>query len=112
MPTDISYAYSGYAPLSLRLVQCAAQKAAVKSSQPDAKAQSKGGKIDAYSGFTDALKFIKGDIVRDEFDGAPPREDSPDKRTLVFFVGGVTYAEIAAIRLMSAQLKGVSIRTR
>jgi hypothetical protein len=29
--SDISYAYSGYAPLSVRLVQCVAQKASVLS---------------------------------------------------------------------------------
>lgn len=33
-PADISYVYAGYAPLSIRLVQCIAQKTAVLSSLP------------------------------------------------------------------------------
>lgn len=109
IPTDISYVYSGYAPLSLRMVQCAAQKTAVKSSQPDPKMQWKGNKIDAFSGFAEALKFVKGGIVEDRFEDAPKEDGGDVKKILVFFVGGVTFAEIAALRLMSSQMKGVCV---
>ncbi|TIA83950.1 hypothetical protein E3P98_00483 [Wallemia ichthyophaga] len=104
-PNDISYAYSGYAPLSLRIVQCAAQKSAVKSPLPDSTIQSKANNIDSFGGFTDSLKFVKGGIVQDRFDGLPKEDNGGMKKTLVFFVGGVTFAEIAALRLMSSQIK-------
>lgn len=109
IPTDISYSYSGYAPLSLRMVQCAAQKTAVKSSQPDPKTQLKAHKVDAFNGFVEAIKPIKGDVLVDEFEG-PSNDNVVEedvKKTLVFFVGGVTYSEIASLRLMSGQIKGV-----
>ncbi|TIC45919.1 Sec1-like protein [Wallemia mellicola] len=107
IPTDVSYSYSGYAPLSLRMVQCAAQKTAVKSSQPDPKTQLKAHKVDAFNGFVDALKPIKGDVIVDDFEG-PSNDNVVEedvKKTLVFFVGGVTYSEIASLRLMSSQIK-------
>ena len=34
---------------------------------------------------------------------APPMADDKIRTTVIFFVGGVTYAEIAALRLMSRQ---------
>lgn len=88
-------------------MQCAAQKSAVKSPLPDSTIQSKANNIDSFGGFTDSLKFVKGGIVQDRFDGLPKEDNGGMKKTLVFFVGGVTFAEIAALRLMSSQIKGL-----
>lgn len=74
-PTDISYVYSAYAPLSLRLVQCVAQKSAVLSSSdidsnvaggnapvtPAAKAFAS--PITGWKGFEDAVKTVPGATV-------------------------------------------------
>lgn len=74
-PLDVSYVYSGYAPLSVRLVQCVAQKSAVLSSasEGDSPAGSTlasgpvlkpfASPISGWKGFEDALKLIPGEIV-------------------------------------------------
>lgn len=55
---DISFAYSGYAPLSVRLVQCVAQKGAVLSAPAGSEAASarpKAHPIVGWKGFEDVL---------------------------------------------------------
>jgi len=126
-PTDVSFVYSGYAPISSRLVQCVAQKGAVLASAGAADdATGAGGTgraertaahpIIGWKGFEDALKLIPGetvDVVQkgDEGDStlgalapAPPRDRATT--TMVFFLGGCTYTEIATIRWMTRQNKG------
>jgi len=68
-PNDISYVYSGYAPLSIRLVQCASQKSAVLSTPSD-EANSGGRRaipqahpIAGWKGFEDVLASIPGKTV-------------------------------------------------
>ncbi len=46
LENDISYVYSGFAPISVRLVQCVAQKGGVLSN-PAAEKEKKGGGADA-----------------------------------------------------------------
>jgi hypothetical protein len=74
-PTDISYVYSGYAPLSIRLVQCVVQKNAVLAGAvPDSPSTGADGKesrkelpkahpIVGWRGFEDALGSIPGATV-------------------------------------------------
>lgn len=113
-PTDIAYVFSGYAPLSVRLVQCVLQKSLVLSlgnpkSQPTT--LSGGG----WKGFEDVLSRIRGptvDITQKGHDAEASHarktlrssKEGP-KVSIVFFLGGITYAEIAALRLVSAQLE-------
>lgn len=85
---DISYAYSGYAPLSVRLVQV------IKSLQH------------GWRSCTDALNLLNGPALI--FEQPPdrgtvrePSDPSAPQVVLVFFLGGVTYAEIAALRKLS-----------
>lgn len=155
LENDISYVYSGYAPISARLVQCVAQKGGVlsnpaereKSGNEDgdgkgkAKAKSHGtGKVQAHpivgwKGFEDVMAILPGetfDIVQKRtkgVDSAAPslaslRENYhfiPEKHlsrhllvqpheksttTIVFFLGGCTYTEIAALRWMGRQNRG------
>ncbi|KAI3878196.1 hypothetical protein MKX03_009723 [Papaver bracteatum] len=100
-PKDIAYvfSFSGYAPLSIRLVQHA-----VKS---------------GWRPIEEILKLLPGqhsEIKRDGFSSTPSFDTLPsapasiDKVTkgrrsivLVVFVGGVTFAEISALRYLSAQ---------
>ncbi|EJD52391.1 ATP binding protein [Auricularia subglabra TFB-10046 SS5] len=129
--TDISYVYSGYAPLSVRLVQCVAQKGALliasgggagggtgeeqkKVAQPKPRAHP----IVGWKGFEDAVVVFPGEVFDNvqAVDGqsenaAPsavsvllPREDTTT--TVVFFLGGCTYTEIAALRWMAKQMRG------
>ena len=83
---DISYVYSGYAPISVRLVQCVAQRGGVlsnpaekeKSTTGDASAAASAAKVPAHpivgwKGFEDVVAAIPGetvDIVRAEPDPA------------------------------------------
>jgi hypothetical protein len=127
-PNDISYVYSGYAPLSIRLVQAVAQKDALlaKSTPSSAtrKLLPKAHSIVGWRGFEDVVNCLDGpafDQVQTKqeaaFDRSPEAHrtsnashstntSSPSTtHTLVFFLGGVTFAEISALRFMSMQTK-------
>ncbi|KAK7465553.1 Vacuolar protein-sorting-associated protein 33 [Stygiomarasmius scandens] len=123
---DISFVYSGYAPISVRLVQCVAQKGGVLSN-PAEKEKSQtangaggGGKVQAHpivgwKGFEDVLTTMPGetlDITQHGTESATssirnltrPRDKSTT--TVVFFLGGCTYTEIAALRWVGRQNRG------
>lgn len=112
-PDDIAYVYSGYAPLSVRLVQCVVQK-------PLMAAATKGRKGDdgtnagvnagaaGWRGFEDVLKSVQGksfdELQRGEEKAVRARNilngQSEKKVTVVFFLGGCTFTEIAALRFI------------
>ncbi|GAM86025.1 hypothetical protein ANO11243_040350 [Dothideomycetidae sp. 11243] len=124
--TDIAYVFSGYAPLSVRLVQCALVKdwataPATANAQPNTPTHVQ---MQGWKPFEDALARIKGptvDVLQSPADvaasnarsslkssGAWQELSGKDERTvtsIVFFVGGVTYAEIAALRLVARGLR-------
>lgn len=104
-PDDVAYVYSGYAPLSIRLVQYVIQKRALGT-----KISTLGGS--GWRGAEDILRNVPGDV----FDQTQkPDEKSIKtkvlqaarkdvKRTVaVFFLGGITFTEIAALRFIAAQ---------
>lgn len=123
-PNDVSYVYSGYAPLSVRLVQAVAQKDALLARQSPSstrKALPKAHPIVGWRGFEDVVRCLNGPA----FEQVQTRHEageagssiarspatlmdsntSPTTHTLVFFLGGVTFAEISALRFMSTQTK-------
>ena len=154
LENDISYVYSGYAPISVRLVQCVAQKGGVLSNPALDKTNKTDGEsadgatdvtsgttkvqahpIVGWKGFEDVLASMPGEtvdfvpkglaptgvvnpgsIVRSTCVGdslvqqthlgilASSREQT--KTTAVFFLGGCTYTEIAAIRWVAKQNRG------
>ncbi|CAK9858695.1 unnamed protein product [Sphagnum jensenii] len=82
-PTDISYVFSGYAPLSIRLVQCALKNDWRQS---------------------ELLRLLPGPTFeRFDKNQVGPAGDSSRLVALVIFIGGVTFAEISALRFLSAQ---------
>ena len=119
-PNDIAYVYSGYAPLSVRLVQCVLQKQYLLSitrgngvgSAPGPAA----GGAQGWRGFDDALKHARGQT----FDEVQKGEDKAvkarallsgnggKKTVFVVFVGGISYTEIAALRFLAKQEEGMS----
>ncbi|KAJ6601336.1 Sec1-like protein [Mycena vulgaris] len=125
---DISFVYSGWAPISVRLVQCVAQKGGVlsnpaekeKAAAADDKAQSSSIKAQAHPiagwrGFEDILATIPGETVDIVQSGssalATPmasllRPMQKPTTTVVFFLGGCTYTEIAALRWVGRQNRG------
>ncbi|TDL28150.1 Sec1-like protein [Rickenella mellea] len=130
-PQDISYVYSGYAPLSVRLVQCVAQKGGVlsnsatgdgrkngKSSNPS-ELQVRAHPIIGWRGFEDVLASLPGDTIDVQQKGLRgnnvngPSADATKmilqdrtSTTVVFFLGGCTYTEIAALRWVGRQSRG------
>ncbi len=81
-PNDISYAYSGYAPISIRLIE---------------KAVTKG-----WKSIEDVLFKLSGeyDFPKNEKNNLPEK-----KIFLVVFVGGITYGELGAIRYLNSKSK-------
>ncbi|CAD0106747.1 unnamed protein product [Aureobasidium uvarum] len=125
-PTDISYVFSGYAPLSVRLVQCVLQKqmlARLSNPRSSSTPNVNGGTANVtpstqaagWKGFEDVLARIKGATV-DEVQKGSSAEASQARQTLrggagggckttiLVFLGGVTFAEVAALRFMGEQL--------
>ncbi|GAQ87892.1 hypothetical protein KFL_003850120 [Klebsormidium nitens] len=96
-PTDISYTFSGYAPLSIRLIQQALQ--------------------DRWKSMDELLRSLPGPhfekIQALDADGTPVEHegqsvsgDRPDGQrslVLVVFLGGVTSAETSVLRFLSGQ---------
>ncbi|KAJ7654170.1 Sec1-like protein [Mycena rosella] len=127
---DISFVYSGWAPISVRLVQCVAQKGGVLSNpaekekaaaaSADGKAQPSSIKAQAHPiagwrGFEDILATIPGETVDIVQNGgntlATPmasllRPMQKPTTTVIFFLGGCTYTEIAALRWVGRQNRG------
>jgi vacuolar protein sorting-associated protein 33A len=118
-PTDIAYVYSGYAPLSIRIVQSILQKTYLQSLSraPFPLTPSSTG----WQGFEDVLKSAKGPTftmaqtagdervlkARDALRGTGGGGGGAAWKTVyVMFVGGVTFTEIAALRFVGRQLEG------
>lgn len=148
---DIGFVYSGYAPISIRLVQCVAQKGGVISNPAekekannDVSDQKKSsvGKVQAHpivgwKGFEDVVNMIPGQTVEIRHKvGSKVIPSGPlatlgktcvtfffffpnqlnfkgssqdhTTTTVVFFLGGCTYTEIAALRWVGRQNRGIS----
>ncbi|KAL9716381.1 Vacuolar protein-sorting-associated protein 33 [Leucoagaricus gongylophorus] len=127
---DIGYVYSGYAPISIRLVQCIAQKGGVLSNPAGKDRQAAENNsshvktslklpahpILGWKGFEDIIDGIPGetiDIALSHSDGASGSMPSTSllgqvTTTVVFFLGGCTYTEIAALRWVARQNTGRS----
>ncbi|KAL6552872.1 Vacuolar protein-sorting-associated protein 33 [Orobanche hederae] len=102
-PNDISYVFYGYAPLSVRLVQHARRS--------------------GWRPIEEILRLLPGphsEIKRGGFTSIPSNDTLPGtgslnglekpadgRRTLVLvvFIGGVTFAEVSALRFLSSQGK-------
>jgi len=119
-PNDIAYVYSGYAPLSVRLVQCVLQKQYLHSitrgnGAGSAPGPAAGG-AQGWRGFDDAVKHARGQT----FDEVQKGEDKAvkarallsgnggKKTVFVVFVGGISFTEIAALRFLARQEEGMS----
>ncbi|ORY01992.1 Sec1-like protein [Clohesyomyces aquaticus] len=120
-PNDISYVFSGYAPLSVRLVQSIIQKQTLANAikpptHPSAAAQAnplaQGLRI-----FDDVTKYIRGATFDETQTGEEKAvkarsmlngsHNDAAKTVVVFFLGGVTRAEISALRFVGGRLREV-----
>lgn len=125
-PNDIAFTYSGYAPLSVRLVQCAIDKSHVLG-RGGKRATGGGSGLHntGWKGAEEFLKYIPGPRI-DEVQHSESfvREDKlrkilvknsntssvggngsttgKNKHTvLVLYIGGITYSEISALRFIA-----------
>ena len=112
-PNDIAYVYSGYAPLSIRLVQCVLQKQYLLSfTKSSSQGPSNAGGISTaahgWQGFEDALKATKGQTFNKVQKGEEAATKARailsgtggKKTVVVMFLGGITRTEIAALRFL------------
>ncbi|KAE8714751.1 Vacuolar protein-sorting-associated protein 33-like protein [Hibiscus syriacus] len=98
-PDDIAYVFSGYAPLSIRLVQNAVRSGwrpmeEILKLLPGPHIETK------RAGFTSSPSF---GTLQGASNGLDKIADGRRSLVLVVFIGGITFAEIAALRFLSAQ---------
>ena len=116
-PNDIAYVYSGYAPLSVRLVQSIIQKQHLLTITKGASAASNGVSSAAHGwqGFEDALRNTKGEtfnrVQKGDEQVVKARHmlagtGGKPKTVVVMFLGGVTFTEIAALRFVAKREEG------
>ncbi|KAL4926005.1 Sec1 family protein [Aspergillus undulatus] len=110
-PEDVAYVYSGFAPLSIRLVQCVLQKPYVLSLMKGGLAAQANTASPGWLGFEDVVKSARGStfsiVQKGDDKAARARQtlsgSSTTKTVYVFFLGGITFTEIAALRFIAAQ---------
>ncbi|KAF2674726.1 Sec1-like protein [Microthyrium microscopicum] len=116
-PDDIAYVFSGYAPLSVRLVQCVLQKQYLASlSATGGAGGTPAGAGLGWRPFEDTVKLVRGATVDETQTGEEKAVRARQmlngsvgeagKTVVVFFLGGVCRAELAALRFVADKLKG------
>ncbi|XP_014664032.1 PREDICTED: vacuolar protein sorting-associated protein 33A-like isoform X2 [Priapulus caudatus] len=95
-PTDVSYVYSGYAPVLVRLAQFLARPGQGWRTIEEVMDLLPGPKIEVSQEIPTGLKKKRGSV-------SSLQSEEDKKIMLVYFLGGVTYAEIAALRFLSHQ---------
>jgi len=86
-PTDVAYVHSGYAPLTVRLINWMSQRSGLRS-------------------IADMVKHLPGPAFHEKQQPNTNKggaDSSGNNHTLVFFLGGCTYAEITALRFLAQQ---------
>ena len=94
-PSDVAYVYSGFAPISIRLVQIAVSKSVNGPGTTN---------TFGWKGWDDVLKLLPGPSI-DETQKAIGDVESRNavKTCLVVFIGGCTFTEIASLRFLGMQ---------
>ncbi|KAJ3089684.1 hypothetical protein HK102_005762 [Quaeritorhiza haematococci] len=109
-PNDVSYVYSGYAPITVRLVQVATTKSVDGLSGGGAMAGSATGVV-GWKGWEEPTRLLPGPTFEElqkttDNTIAPRRDRSQTRTTLVLFLGGCTFTEISAIKFLSQMEEG------
>lgn len=115
-PDDISYVYSGYAPLSVRIVQSILQKYHMTTTPlgENVKNQTSTTASNAsqsWRTFGDDMKYVRGpsfDVTQKSEDWAVKARaminvSSNKKVVFIVYLGGITFTEIAALRFMARE---------
>ena len=94
-PSDISFVHNGFAPISIRLIEY------ILENKGMAALHAKG--IFKLLGLTEDKLYSPRDeakLFQSQAPGMIPMRAPKKKKVLIYFVGGVTYAEMAAIRFL------------
>ncbi|KAG5919275.1 hypothetical protein E4U42_006568 [Claviceps africana] len=115
-PNDIAYVYSGYAPLSVRLVQCVLQKQYMTSISKGGTGTNPGTAsapppTQGWHGFDEAVKHVRGrtfyELQKGQDKAVKARAllsaNGAKQTVFIVFVGGITFTEIAALRFIAKQ---------
>ncbi|GAA6000399.1 hypothetical protein JCM10207_007996 [Rhodosporidiobolus poonsookiae] len=114
-PHDMSYVFSGYAPISVRLVQCALGGGGSRLGGRPGAAGGGGyaagpASLNGWKGLEEVVKALPGETVDEwqKVDEASQRRPSSGElpTTLVCFLGGITFAEVSALRHLNRQTPG------
>lgn len=102
-PTDYSYVFSGYAPISIRIIQSIIQQGGVQNFINDKKAGllALGLTLDKIRVPPNEQKFFNPEGSQPGLIGRPTFKK---RKILIYFLGGINYAEIAAIRFLQKLL--------
>ena len=99
-PSDISYVYNGYSPISVRLIEYFIEHKGITPLLQKNVLKLVGVK-------PEHVKIPQGEakFFNPQAQGAPGQVARPafgkKKKVLVYFIGGITYAEIAALRFLT-----------
>jgi hypothetical protein len=107
-PNDAAYVYSGYAPITIRLVETAFQKQDTTGSASK-QAPALARRIPSWRGAEEVLKLVPGgQAFERELTASNQQhaEGGQSKTVIVVFIGGCTYTEISALRFLSQQSGG------
>ena len=96
-PGDIAYVTLGYASLSVRLVEQAMRPEGWKPIQDALK------QLPGPSAELSQIKVTKDDVLSNNNTTSSTAYGGDRKVMLVYFLGGVTYMEIAALRYLAKQ---------
>ncbi|GAA5821189.1 hypothetical protein JCM11251_004506 [Rhodosporidiobolus azoricus] len=106
-PHDMSYVFSGYAPLSVRLVQCALGGGGSRTGGNSGAGLGAAGfsSLNGWRGIEEVVKALPGETFDEwlEVDDAQRATSDDLPTTIVCFLGGITYAEISALRHLGRQ---------
>eukprot|EP01016_Furgasonia_blochmanni_P017612 TRINITY_DN2032_c0_g1_i6.p1 TRINITY_DN2032_c0_g1~~TRINITY_DN2032_c0_g1_i6.p1 ORF type:complete len:251 (+),score=55.49 TRINITY_DN2032_c0_g1_i6:85-753(+) len=81
-PNDAAYAYAGYAPITARLVEQVFKK-------------------NNWRAINDTLKLLPGPVSYNDKANPEVDKSKPKQVALVYFIGGVTFGEISALRYLA-----------
>lgn len=97
IPVDISYVYSGYAPPLIRLCQLFSKSGGWEASIDSVK------RLPGPTGLPMKTVESSNSIVSGRPSPISALSDDDRRVILVFFVGGVTYAEVSALRFLNSK---------
>lgn len=116
-PNDISYVYSGYAPISVRLVEYSRSSNFTKSENIIQNSIREGWGL-SNRNYQDALKAVPGptfSIHQSPVSNIPNEENEENENSdviIVCFIGGCTFAEISALRWIANKTRIIILTTQ